>query len=257
MLKWILSVSFILVHLLCICQPHVNAHSHNDYEHGRPLFEALENGFTSIEADVHLVGGRVLVSHDHPTASSRTLEDLYLKPLDSLAKLNGGKIFPQKDIIVMLMIDVKTDGEETFAALHQLLLKYKAWIGTATRRGSVGIFISGNRAIDLIRNDPDRLCSIDGRPEDVGKGFSRDEMPVISENYKKIINWNGNGVPSKQELNKLTELASKVHAENKKLRLWAIPDNDNAWNILLEAGVDLINTDRLKELNSFLTTKKL
>lgn len=257
MLKWIHSLSFVLVPLLCVCQPHINAHAHNDYEHTRPLFDALENGFTSVEADVHFVGGKILVSHDHPNATSRTLEELYLKPLDSIRELNGGKIYLQKDIVVMLMIDIKTDSEKTFEALHQLLLKYKEGINTPNHRGAIGIFISGNRAIDMIRNDPDHLCSIDGRPEDVGKGFSREEMPVISENYKKVINWNGKGVPSKMELDKLTELASKVHAENKKLRLWAIPDNDNAWNVLLSAGVDLINTDRLKELNSFLTTKKL
>jgi hypothetical protein len=82
-------------------------------------------------------------------------------------------------------------------------------------------------------------------------------MPVISENYNKILTWNGKGSPSKEDLRKLTDLSSRVHAENKKLRLWAIPDNENAWNVLLEAGVDLINTDRLKELNIFLSTKKL
>src|SRR5438552_11057245 len=27
------------------------AHAHNDYDHQRPLFEALENGFKSVEAD--------------------------------------------------------------------------------------------------------------------------------------------------------------------------------------------------------------
>ncbi|MDH5250674.1 MAG: hypothetical protein OEW40_16890, partial [Cyclobacteriaceae bacterium] len=45
--------------------------------------------------------------------------------------------------------------------------------------------------------------------------------------------------------------------ENKKLRLWAIPDNVNAWRVLLDAGIDIINTDKLQELNTFLLNRKL
>jgi glycerophosphoryl diester phosphodiesterase len=253
---WFLVFSFALTEIVCVGQ-HINTHAHNDYEHDRPLFEALENGFVSIEADVHLVSGRILVAHDHPTSKSRTLEDLYLKPLDSIARINGGKIYRQKGATVLLMIDIKTDGIETFNALHQLLSKYAEAIDSREHKGSFRVLISGNRAFELIRNDSQHLSAIDGRPEDLGKGFTEEEMPVISENYKKIINWNGKGSPTKQDWNNLTELASRVHAENKKLRLWAIPDHENAWSVLLQAGVDFINTDKLKELNLFLTTKKL
>ena len=41
-----------------------NAHAHNDYEHTHPLADALEQGFCSIEADIHLVNGKLLVAHD-------------------------------------------------------------------------------------------------------------------------------------------------------------------------------------------------
>jgi glycerophosphoryl diester phosphodiesterase len=252
----LLLFSFVLAGFVGAGQPHINAHAHNDYEHDRPLFEAIENGFVSIEVDVHLINGRILVAHDHPTSSSKMLEDLYLRPLDSISRKNGGKIYPQKDIVVMLMIDVKTDGEETFRVLHQLLSKYRDILSRGGHK-SLRVFISGNRAIEQIRNDAQSLFSIDGRPEDLGKGFTEQEMPVISENYRKIISWNGKGSPSKEDLNKLTLLASKVHAENKKLRLWGIPDHENGWSVLLEAGVDLVSTDKLKELNVFLTTKKL
>lgn len=257
MRKWLAPFSFIFIPFLCVSQPHVNAHAHNDYEHDRPLFDALENGFASIEADVHLVGGRLLVAHNNPNSSSQSLEDLYLKPLDSIARQNDGRIYREKNIVVLLMIDVKTNATETFDALHHLLSKYKESINRRDHKGAFQVFISGNRAIDMIRSDPNNLASIDGRPEDIGRGFTPEEMPVVSENYQKIINWDGRGKPSQRDWDKLAALASKVHAENKRLRLWAIPDNENAWNVLLNAGVDLINTDRLKALNSFLTTKKL
>jgi len=38
-------------------RPLPQAHSHNDYEQKRPLLEALDHGFCSVEADVFLVEG--------------------------------------------------------------------------------------------------------------------------------------------------------------------------------------------------------
>jgi len=52
-------------------------------------------------------------------------------------------------------------------------------------------------------------------------------------------------------------LARRVHAQGKKLCLCAIPDNEIAWTVLLNAGVDFIDTDQLTELNSFLVKNGL
>jgi len=38
----------------------------------------------------------------------------------------------------------------------------------------------------------------------------------------------------------------------KPVRFWATPDTPAAWNFLMEAGVDVINTDKINELSSFL-----
>src|SRR5436190_13915493 len=84
---------------------HVNAHAHNDYEHTRPLFDALGNGFISVEADVHLKQGRLLVSHNSPGKNARTLEQLYLQPLDSILKNDGEGIYPTATETFYLMID--------------------------------------------------------------------------------------------------------------------------------------------------------
>jgi len=40
-----------------------SAHAHNDYQHKRPLLDALDRGFCSVETDVHLVDGQLLVAH--------------------------------------------------------------------------------------------------------------------------------------------------------------------------------------------------
>ena len=74
--------------------PLLHAHAHNDYEHARPLAEALERGFCSVEADVYLVEGRLLVAHDRKDVKpERTLASLYLDPLRDRVRRGGGKFF--------------------------------------------------------------------------------------------------------------------------------------------------------------------
>jgi len=35
------------------------------------------------------------------------------------------------------------------------------------------------------------------------------------------------------------------------LRFWASPDNKNSWSVLENAGVDLINTDKINEFSNY------
>ena len=53
----------------------------------------------------------------------------------------------------------------------------------------------------------------------------------------------------------LTRLVETVHAEGKKLRLWASPDKPEVWEALYHTGADLINTDNLAGLQAFLAKK--
>jgi len=42
------------------------AHSHNDYDRPNPLTDALANGFTSVEADILYIYGKLYVGHNMP-----------------------------------------------------------------------------------------------------------------------------------------------------------------------------------------------
>ena len=236
--------------------PHANAHAHNDYEHQRPLLEALENGFASVEADVHLQNGKLLVAHNSATAHSPTLEKLYFIPLDSIIKSNNGFVYAERKVPFYLMIDIKTESETTYKALKALLSHYPR-LNCSTNSCALKIFLSGERPITTIQKEGYAGFGIDGCPDDVGRGFSVDLMPVISDTYKSWSDWNGLSTPTEKDLARIKALAQRTHTEGKKLRLWAIPDNESVWEALLNVGVDLINTDHLKELNSFLKKKGL
>src|SRR5262249_40555226 len=102
------------------------AHAHNDYEHKRPLLDALDNGFCSVEADVFLVDGELLVGHTRKDLRpGRTLEKLYLDPLRQRARANGGRVY-RDGPTVYLLVDVKREARPTYAALGPGLAPYDA-----------------------------------------------------------------------------------------------------------------------------------
>ncbi len=256
-MKFFVIACLLLFSHWCVGQvlaPHFKAHAHNDYEHTRPLLDALQNGFNSVEADVHLRDGILLVAHNKATSRSPQLQKLYLQPLDSLLKANQGSVYPKSTATFYLMIDIKTDGPETYHAIREMMKKFPA-LKCAGASCPVKIFLSGERPVSLMMGDGYDGLSIDGRPTDLGKGYSVEWMPVISDNFSKWSAWDGKSFPSEKDLRRVRDLATQVHAEGKKLRLWAIPDNILAWRELSNAGVDLINTDHLEALNRYLTQR--
>ena len=53
---------------------------------------------------------------------------------------------------------------------------------------------------------------------------------------------------------KLREYVAKAHKRGRLVRFWATPEKEAVWKELLAADVDLINTDKLAELQKFLLT---
>ena len=235
----------------------IPGHAHNDYEHERPLLEALENGYVSVEVDVHLIGNEIFVSHNKPSIldSSKTLESLYLDPLKAHISANGGAVYSNYQGPFYLMIDVKTDAQSTYVKLEEILNEYRHLIASSSANGPVTIFISGNRAIDQIINSKDPLMLLDGRPDDLEKDIPSSIMPVISQNYRNYLSWDGYSELNPEEEKEFKKLVQQVHAQGKKLRLWASPDNENVWKFLMDNGVDLINSDHLESFRKFYIDK--
>lgn len=231
------------------CLP--GAHAHNDYLHPRPLLDALKHGFCSVEADVHLVNGKLLVAHDPDQIDpSRTLEDLYLKPLQQRAarKALRGEF--------SLMIDFKTEAESTYDALRGLLKRYSDMLtvfgSNSIATNAITIIISGNRPFKTLSNEQVRFAAIDGRLGDLENNPPRSLVPWISDNWTKHFTWRGEGEFPEAERKKLESWVKQAREQGRRLRFWAAPDHARGWEVLRRAKVDCINTDKLRDLQAFL-----
>ncbi len=236
---------------------HKRAHAHNDYEHARPLLDAVDNGFCSVEADIYLVDGKLAVAHHWLLIRrQRTLTKLYLDPLRKIVKENGGSVHGDNTPLILL-IDIKREGEATYKVLAQLLSQYPDLFGTHAngerKPGPVRAIISGARPVNTIRKDTTRLVGIDGRPSDFGSNMSVDLLPLISDHWGSHFRWRGVGDFPANEKNKLRQMVQQAHSKGRLIRFWASPDNRACWAEQKKAGVDLINTNRLEGLNQFLS----
>ncbi len=240
--------------------PLPRAHAHNDYEHVRPLVDALDHGFGSVEADVWLVDGRLLVAHDLKDAQSdRTLEHLYLNPLRERVRRNGGRVY-RDGPPVTLLIDAKSDATNTYRAIRTVLAGYREMMTVfRTERietNAVTAVISGNRARAEMEREPERLAAYDGRLSDLPELEQHPLpglVPLISDNWRLHFSWKGTGESiSAGERMRLRTLVARAHRAGAAIRFWGMPDSPLVWQTLNEAGVDLINTDQLGELARFL-----
>ncbi|PVG81134.1 hypothetical protein DDE18_20215 [Nocardioides gansuensis] len=241
-------------------QPLERAHAHNDYEHAHPLHDALDHGFTSVEADVWLVDGQLYIGHDAPDMS-RTLANTYLEPLARRFRENGGPIYPHWRQDFRLMIDVKSDGPSAWPIIERELGRLPELMTTYRHGrlipGAVTAVVSGNRDLAAMRTAVVRRTFYDGRLGDLTSAMPSSLMAMVSDNWTRHFTWQGVGPMPEGERARLRSIVATAHANGYDVRFWATPDAPGdartaIWRELLAAGVDAINTDDLAGLQTFL-----
>jgi hypothetical protein len=240
--------------------PLTRVHAHNDYEHRRPLLDALDQGFCSVEADIFLVDGKLLVGHTRRALTpERSLQALYLEPLKQRVAKNGGRVYKDGPPVT-LFIDLKTNGEKTYAALCTVLEEYRDMLTSFSPKGkeqrAVDVVITGSCPRKVIEAQTERLASIDGTAGDFDSNESADLVPVISENWRALFKWRGKGPLPADEKAKLDSYVKKAHDHGRRVRFWAAPDRLSAWQAFYAANVDLINTDNLAGAAEYLRSVK-
>jgi hypothetical protein len=240
--------------------PLTRAHAHNDYHHPRPLADALDQGFCSVESDVFLVDDQLLVGHDRgELRADRTLRTLYLDPLQQRARQHGGRIYRDGPVF-SLLVDIKSEAVATWNQLNRELAQYPELVshhdGQAYQQRAVQVIVSGNRAWENISMASPSWAGIDGRLSDLSSELPAHVLPWISDNWTLHFTWRGDGTMPEQERNKLQSIVQQAHRRGRRVRFWATPESPALWQQLHDAEVDLINTDQLAQLATYLRSQE-
>jgi alkaline phosphatase len=226
-----------------------NAHSHNDYEQPHPFYEAWQNDFGSIEADIFLHHGKLLVAHEaRELMSNRSLDSLYLKPLQAAIEKNKGYPYSDQHKQLQLLIDIKSDSVATINKLIEVLNNYPAILHCH----AIKITISGNRpAPENFVTYPSYIY-FDGVVSRNYSAKALSKIVMLSDNFRNYSAWNGSDTVNGKDRQRLSDAVQKAHALKKKIRFWNAPDSENSWQVFMRLKVDYINTDHIKELATFL-----
>ena len=241
-------------------EPILSGHSHNDYLRRTPLWDALSLGFISIEVDIHLVGGALLVGHDlEDLDPSKTLQSLYLDPLRDYVREHHGWVYPNQHSL-NLLIDIKSDAQSTYEALLAVLTQYSemftTYSETQVQERAVSAIVSGNRPRELMMAEAVRIATYDGRIADLGDRIPANFISLISDDWKDHFSWRGGGSLSEADSRHLAHLVEQAHESGYRLRFWNIPTPwgrsvEKVWSQLLDAGVDLLSIDDVDAYRDF------
>ncbi|PWY72235.1 hypothetical protein BO94DRAFT_539359 [Aspergillus sclerotioniger CBS 115572] len=146
-------------------------HSHNDYWRPIPLYSALQAGCVSVEADVWLVDNDLYVGHTKSALTpQRTLQNMYINPLwrileqqNPITDFHPHRDQPPQGVFdtdpsqtLILLIDIKTDGQETWHHVYAQLapLRERGYLtyfnGTDLIPGPITVVGTGNTPFNMV-----------------------------------------------------------------------------------------------------------
>ena len=225
-------------------QSPVLLHSHNDYERSVPFYLAYSQRMNSVEADIHLCDGRILVGHDpEDLRDELTIEDMYLKPMVKLFGLNQGKLWKDSDNVMQLLIDLKTDGGPTLDTLTKILRQWPEVFDPCTNRHAVRIVITGNVPSPEKFGSYPRFISFDGNLKIKYTEAQLERVALFSANFRDYANWNGKGTLTSDDRERIAEAVETAHSRNKPIRFWNAPEGVTVYYTFPKLGIDYINTD--------------
>lgn len=243
---------------------------------------ALRAGFCSVEGDVHLEKGVLLLGHRIP--GSTGVEEVYVRPLVKIVKKNAGFVYKKalhlkSCLQFTLLVDFKSwdkvktwdelervlkandevweDGRTVFEAYDELgrVVKTKSMLPSPLRVVVTGYDEDGQGLAEYMLSKPIRRTRMDLK--------SRTASPQLKAvagwvSAKWSFKWPDTDAVSLVETKaKIRELVTFGHENNLMVRFWDTPEDMSLWSLLLSQGVDLLNTDRIFTLQSFLIGRSI
>jgi len=235
----------------------VVAHSHNDYEQNEPLALALRAGFPSVEADVWWRGGDIVVSHS-PFGNRGGLEELYLRPLqDRVAALGSvhadGRPF-------YLWIELKESSRELTDALYRVLERYPmltVFRDEGVVPGPVTVILTGDdeakrRYVD--EHAVRRACR-DSHDFAYGDAPADHRWTWYALTWTRMVDPRAALFSLRTALEPMRRMVEEAHRLGRRIRVYQVPEQEEAWAAAIEAGVDLIGTDDIEAFRRFLLSR--
>lgn len=225
-------------------QPPVLIHSHNDYAQRVPFYQAYAQQVSSIEADVFLHDGQLLVGHDvEDLRADMTFEALYVEPIVTLFARNGGRAFRDSDQTLQLMVELKSETDPTLRAVAALLGRWPEVFDPEVNPAAVRVAVTGRVPAPEAFDRYPRFLGFDGAWDADYTPEQLERIALISTNFRDFSQWNGKGTIIPAEKERLEQVIDRAHEQGKPVRFWNAPEGTTVYYTFYDMRIDYINTD--------------
>lgn len=225
-------------------QSPVLIHSHNDYAQRVPFYQAYAQQVSSIEADVFLHDGQLLVGHDvEDLRADMTFEALYVEPIVTLFARNGGRAFRDSDQMLQLMVELKSETDPTLRAVAALLGRWPEVFDPEVNPAAVRVAVTGRVPAPEAFDRYPRFLGFDGAWDADYTPEQLERIALISTNFRDFSQWNGKGTIIPAEKERLEQVIDRAHEQGKPVRFWNAPEGTTVYYTFYDMGIDYINTD--------------
>lgn len=226
-------------------QPPVLIHSHNDYAQRVPFYQAYAQQVSSIEADVFLHDGQLLVGHDvEDLRADMTFEALYVEPIVTLFARNGGRAFRDSDQTLQLMVELKSETDPTLRAVAALLGRWPEVFDPEVNPAAVRVAVTGRVPAPEAFDRYPRFLGFDGAWDADYTPEQLERIALISTNFRDFSQWNGKGTIIPAEKERLEQVIDRAHEQGKPVRFWNAPEGTTVYYTFYDMGIDYIHTDK-------------
>lgn len=233
-------------------QPPVLIHSHNDYAQRVPFYQAYAQQVSSIEADVFLHDGQLLVGHDvEDLRADMTFEALYVEPIVTLFARNGGRAFRDSDQTLQLMVELKSETDPTLRAVAALLGRWPEVFDPEVNPAAVRVAVTGRVPAPEAFDRYPRFLGFDGAWDADYTPEQLERIALISTNFRDFSQWNGKGTIIPAEKERLEQVIDRAHEQGKPVRFWNAPEGTTVYYTFYDMGIDYINTDNSEVCAAF------
>lgn len=248
----LLAWALLLCPIVLLAQNPVLLHSHNDYERTVPFWEAYNQHFDSVEADVYCIDGTLFVSHDKKDIRpERTFEALYLEPVMKVFGENGGRAWAGSEQTLQLLIDIKETTEPTLGTLVKLLEGHRDVFDPTVNPYAVRVVMTGNvPAPSDFGKYPDYIF-FDGNLDLEYTDAQLQRIALFSAPFYKYTLWRGRGKGSKKGWEKVSEAVEHAHALGKPIRFWGAPESRKVYRVFYSRDIDYMNSDYPADCSQF------
>jgi hypothetical protein len=233
------------------------------FENEKAIWPTFTEGVVHYAADIMYIYGEVYVTPEMPDSANHTrptFRSSYLLPIYSQYKKNKGKINPRFEDEMYLFLNIKYDPKKTYDKIWEQLTPYHEMltyrVGPKWHEGKLKVIFVGNAPMRTFQQE--RVCFVaaQGTIEDLDKNYDNKVMPLIGIDFENDIEWNGVGKMPFEEYKNFKDIILRAHDQDKKVRVYNMPEDESVWEVMYTAGVDMISGKSAEKFQDFIESKK-